>query len=383
MFQLLQKMKIIHTADVHLGAKFFNLGSRGEDQRQFQKKTFEEIIKRAISEKIDIFLIAGDLFDSNHPQENLIQFVKDNFKLLEKENIPVAVIPGTHDCLSEDSIYFRENFGKNIFIFNNPDVNFKDFPELDLRIWAKPNTSNKSTKSPIPKIDTNNLIPKTYNLIMAHGSVQIPGKSASDDWPISFEEIENSGADYIALGHWHGAQEMSKGGVTAWYSGSPEITYKEGKGGLGQGYILLVEISQKGIRVESVKVSKKELKDIEIDISQIEDVGKLKEEIMKQSGVNNIAIFYLNGLRNYNLVFDVSSLEKELEDRFFGLKIIDKSQLKLEDIKLEDFPEELLTGQFLRVVKDKISKAKSEEEKEILEDVLQLGIAELEGKRII
>ena len=55
----------------------------------------------------------------------------------------------------------------------------------------------------------------------------------------------------------------------------------------------------------------------------------------------------------------------------------------MEEIDSRNYPEELILGQFVRVMQDKISKASSDEEKSILKDALQIGIAELEGKNII
>jgi len=58
-------MKILHTADVHLGRPFSGLGSRGKQLRAAQLGTLRRIVDIAASEKVDCVVIAGDLFDSN------------------------------------------------------------------------------------------------------------------------------------------------------------------------------------------------------------------------------------------------------------------------------------------------------------------------------
>jgi exonuclease SbcD len=57
-------LKILHTADIHLGAKFSGLGSKGDSQREQLRATFKNVIATAINERVNIVLIAGDLFDA-------------------------------------------------------------------------------------------------------------------------------------------------------------------------------------------------------------------------------------------------------------------------------------------------------------------------------
>ena len=52
------------------------------------------------------------------------------------------------------------------------------------------------------------------------------------------EELAATGRDYVALGHWDAQHDVSVGGVTAWYSGSPTrvgacalVTLVDGEGG--------------------------------------------------------------------------------------------------------------------------------------------------------
>jgi len=58
-------LRIIHTADVHLGARHDDLGEQASAQRERQFAAFVATVDLAIAEKVDLVLIAGDLFDSN------------------------------------------------------------------------------------------------------------------------------------------------------------------------------------------------------------------------------------------------------------------------------------------------------------------------------
>ena len=57
-------LKLIHTADVHLGARHDDLGEQAATQRERQFAAFRATVDLAIAEKVDVMLIAGDLFDS-------------------------------------------------------------------------------------------------------------------------------------------------------------------------------------------------------------------------------------------------------------------------------------------------------------------------------
>lgn len=86
-------MRILHTADWHLGKKldFYN---RYEEQVEVLK----EITQIARSEKVDMVLIAGDLFDSfNPPIEAVELFYKTLKDLSDNGKCAVIAIAGNHD----------------------------------------------------------------------------------------------------------------------------------------------------------------------------------------------------------------------------------------------------------------------------------------------
>ena len=58
-------LRLLHTADVHLGARHADLGNQAAAQRERQFAAFRATIDLALGEQVDALLIAGDLFDSN------------------------------------------------------------------------------------------------------------------------------------------------------------------------------------------------------------------------------------------------------------------------------------------------------------------------------
>ena len=98
-------LRIIHTADVHLGARHDDLGEQAAAQRERQFAAFKATIDLALTEKVDLFLIAGDLFDSNVQPRRSVERVAAELKRLAEARIRTVIIPGTHDCYDRASIY--------------------------------------------------------------------------------------------------------------------------------------------------------------------------------------------------------------------------------------------------------------------------------------
>jgi exonuclease sbcCD, D subunit len=87
-------MKILHTADWHLGKKLDRF-SRIEEQRA----VMGEIVQIADAQKVDVVIIAGDLFDNFIPNTDAIElFYKTVKQLSLGGRRPVVAISGNHDA---------------------------------------------------------------------------------------------------------------------------------------------------------------------------------------------------------------------------------------------------------------------------------------------
>jgi len=86
-------MKILHTADWHLGKKL------GEFSRlEEQKEVLDELCQIADAQNVDVVLIAGDLFDIPLPSNEANQlFLKTLQRLSKNGSRPVVAIAGNHD----------------------------------------------------------------------------------------------------------------------------------------------------------------------------------------------------------------------------------------------------------------------------------------------
>lgn len=376
-------MKILHIADVQLGAQFKILGSKAQAQREQLKKTLHKAFQTALAEKADLVLVAGDLFDSNHPSHDLVLFLSGEIKYLAQNNIELAIVPGHHDCLDEHGVYNRERFDdtfSNVYIFRNPEGEIKEYEKLNLAVLAKPNISNKSVKTPLA--DANKITSSMkYRVIVAHGELKVPGKFAGDYHPIDYSEIKAlDKVDYVALGHWGSSKDCSEYGnfkQPVWYSGSPELVDIDQR---GAGNILIVEFSEEGTKVTPIRIGTRTSKNIELDIAHFSSVEDLEKKITELADKDLLLEVIVSGLNSNNIVVNIERLEEALYDSFFYIRVADKSHLALTEIP--EYSDSLIQGQFLKIMRKKIEEA-ADEDKKIYEDALQAGLMELEGKEII
>ncbi len=370
-------LKILHTADVHLGAKFSGLGNKGASQREQLRATFKNVIATAIDERVNIVLISGDLFDTNQQPQRNIDLVIEQFNLLKQNKIPVCLIPGTHDSLDSSSIYRKVDFeGKcsNLKIFADDDISYKEYPDLNLTVYGKPNLSNLSSISPLKGLKRSTS--SKFHIAMAHGSFYYIPNVRAEDHVFRIEEIENSGMDYLALGHWHEIYKCSEK-PPAWYSGPPEwVPGQTEKGG-----VLLISLLDSGeVNVEARKIGLRGYDEPPaINMDGIQDLATLKARISEGANQNLVRRVTLKGLRDAELIINPEELEKDLGERFFHLRVMDKSHPKLGEVAEDE--ERRIRNRFIKLMKAQI-KGLEGKEKEIAENALQYGIAFLDGKEV-
>ena len=112
-------MKFLHTSDLHIGKKLDSILRLDE-----QEQVLSEICEIAVSEKVDIVLIAGDVFDTFLPSaeaENLFfEFIDD----LSQKGRCVVAVSGNHDDGSRLSASKTLSSRRGVFLCNG-DNSFK------------------------------------------------------------------------------------------------------------------------------------------------------------------------------------------------------------------------------------------------------------------
>lgn len=97
-------MKFLHAADIHLDSPMRGLaayeGAPRDAMRSATRRAFENLIQFALDERVDLVLIAGDLYDGDWQDYNTGLFFTRQMTRLADAGVPVFLIAGNHDAAS-------------------------------------------------------------------------------------------------------------------------------------------------------------------------------------------------------------------------------------------------------------------------------------------
>jgi len=215
--------RIFHVADTHIGYSAYRKmdEATGLNQREVDTyASFKQFIDRAVAEKPDVILHAGDLFDSVRPTNRAISFVLEQLLRLNEAKIPFVVISGNHETprLKETGSVFSlfEHIPHVHVVYNN---HYELVAIGDVRIHAIPHCDDIEGEK--QKLLSHN-DPTGLNIALLHASVYGAGKQTFlmdefNEQLISIHEL--TGFDYIALGHYHGYTRVRD---DVYYAGSTE-----------------------------------------------------------------------------------------------------------------------------------------------------------------
>jgi DNA repair exonuclease SbcCD nuclease subunit len=213
-----RRIKIIHTSDVHLESDTFGKSEEGKTYRGRIQRAFQKVVDRVLEEDAQLFLIAGDLFDSNRVPESGVQFVHQE---LARVPCPVVLIPGNHDCYDHRSVYKKVDFttaGPHVYTLTAEQGEMLEFPHLHATVWGKGLVEHDHHYRPLAGVPTRR--GDYWHIGMAHGYF-VDEEEMQRSSLIFPAEIAQSGLDYLALGHVHVFTDLSHGVTRACYPGTP------------------------------------------------------------------------------------------------------------------------------------------------------------------
>jgi DNA repair exonuclease SbcCD nuclease subunit len=386
-------LRIIHTADVHLGARHDDLGEQAAAQRERQFAAFRAAVDLALGERVDLFLIAGDLFDSNVQPRRSVERVAAELARLAQARIRTVVIPGTHDCYDRASIYRAYDLaamagttaGDGLVTVVDPDHPVVRLEALATVVHARVFGTKRAPYSPLrDPFEDGGGPAATWRIGMIHGSVAIPGRTEYDEVVVSPEEIARSGLDYLALGHWHSTQTGKAGGVTYAYAGAPEAVALNQD---GSGNILLVELDDAGgkrtVTVTPKPVGRTRFEKVDVDAATLANQPALVEQLATRADPDLVLDVRLVGVRRDELDLDLTEIETALAPAFLKVRLRDASTPALTDGPLPSA--DTIAGAFIRDLEGRIAEleaAGSLDEAAEQRDALRLGRLLLAGHEV-
>lgn len=349
-------MKILHLADLHIG-KIIYEQSILEDQ----KYILNQIIEKIKEEKIELVLIAGDVYDRSVPPSDAVTVLNNFLKTLIKDlNIKVCLIAGNHDSKE------RLNFGSEIFadeglyissIYNGKvdkvqlndeygKLNIYMLPYIkpvEIKQYFNDDVDVSSYHNAVKEIiSKENVIETERNIILSHQFVTAgdtePEKSESETLFLGGTENVDVSCydkfDYVALGHIHGPQRIGRD--TARYAGTMlRYSFSEIKQNKA---LTILDFKEKGnLNIEFIPL--KPLRDMRVIKGPIEELTK-EENYSKTNREDYIKAIITNEEQVYDAIGQIkkiypNTLKLEIENSKMatntGIKMSDIDNIKKKD----------------------------------------------------
>lgn len=253
-------MKLLHTADLHIG-KIVNEFSMLEDQ----KYILQQIVDIAKKTKVDVVLLAGDIYDRAIPSVEAVELLDWFFNTLLAEKIQIMVISGNHDSperlsfagkiLEKQGIYISGAYDGSLKKVSLSDgfgeVVFHFFPffktavagqHLEGRINTMQEMAEQILKKEEAELDKNKRNVMLAHYFVLHGEQKAEEQEEGVGGLDAIESTLFDDYDYVALGHIHGESYMGRKEVN--YSGSP-LKYSFSEANQNKS-VKIIELKEKG-----------------------------------------------------------------------------------------------------------------------------------------
>jgi DNA repair protein SbcD/Mre11 len=390
-------LRILHTADVHLGARHADMGDAASAQRERQFAAFTASVDLAISEKVDLFLVAGDLFDSNVQPRRSVERVAAELARLSGARIRAVLIPGTHDVYDRSSVYRAYDLAPlagtrpadEMVVVLTPDRPWVHLATCDVVVHGPVFATKRAPHSPLRDIARaiESAPASTWRVGLLHAALAIPGRTDHDEVVITTDEIAASGLDYLALGHWHSAQIAKAGGTTYAYAGAPEpVAVDQDRAGK----VLLVTLDERAgghvVDVDERTVGRTVFQRQDVDAATVESQPALIARLRASASPDLVLDVRLIGVRPDGLDLAPGEVEDALRGAFLRVRVRDTSLPPLTAGALP--PAETISGAFIRNVEGRIADLEASGDDAAasdaaeLRDVLRLGRLLLAGEEV-
>jgi exonuclease SbcD len=337
-------MKIIHTADWHLGKIIYS-----NYMTQDQEYILNQFIEYLKNNQTDVLIISGDIYDRAVPPSEAVDLLNKTLsKIVIDMKIKTLIISGNHD--SSERLEFLNGIlsGMNLHIegkiknetkkitYNDEygNVNFYLLPYVEMQRIKDITQIDFESKTDAIKhiIEKMNINKTERNILIAHEYV-LGGETSDSERPLNIggtEYVEShifNDFDYVALGHLHRQQKIKSEKIN--YSGSLlKYSFSESNHIKGMNLITLQE--KDNMNIEKISFSPKK------DMKIIKDTF---ENLMQKESTDDY-------------------LQIILEDDKPIYDAINKLRSKYPNVLSMDFPN-LKTNENIQTLNEDLSKIKS------------------------
>ncbi len=376
-------LRLLHTANVRLGARHEDLGDAGAAMRERQHAALRAAVDAAIGERVGAVLVAGDLFDSNTASRRTVERAAAELARLAAAGIRIVLVPGDHDPYTRASVYRSHDLpglvGGDMLTVLTPAAPWVLLEALGVLVVGP---ADPARPSPGPFADLTGVAvpPAAWRVGVLHA---VPG-----DGPGNVREtaLAASGLDYAALGG-EAAASSGRAGTTTWaVPGSPEpVSLRHD----GPGTVTLAAFDDrpdgKSVRLESRVVGTARHGVLAVDVSGLASQEDLVARLLAVADPGLVLDVRLTGERPDDLVLDPAAAEDAVRGRFLRARLDDRSRPPLTAGALP--PPETVLGAFIRNIEGRIAEleagaAEPPDEAAELREILRMGRRLLAGEAV-
>jgi exonuclease SbcD len=230
-------VRILHTSDWHLGRSFHRVDLLGA-----QAGHLDHLVEVIRAERVDVVLVAGDVYDRALPRVDAVQLLDESLHRLTAAGAHVILSSGNHDSprrlgfgsrlLGAAGVHVRTDparVGEPVLLADgNGPVAFYPLPYLEPALVADDLAAERTHPAVLAaamaavRADAATR-PGVRTVVGAHAFVT-GGVASDSERELAVGGLGQvgvaalAGADYVALGHLHGRQQLAE---AVRYSGSP------------------------------------------------------------------------------------------------------------------------------------------------------------------
>ncbi len=277
----MKTLRFLHTSDWQLGmaSRFLSDDARG---RFFQARldAIRKLGEVCQTYECQFMVVAGDVFE--HNQVNRKTVVRA-LEALKSVNVPVYLLPGNHDYLCKESVYYSSTFQHNKpqHVHVIEDTSLIEICE-GVELVGVPWTSKKPTEDILVKAIQDLEPSEKHRICVGHGAVSTLAPNQNAAGVIGLTHVEAALAagkiSYLALGDRHSLTRVGESN-RIWYASAPEPTdYNEVKPGYG----LVVSLEGDDISTQEVAVGSWKFIEEEIHLNNEQDIKGLEVLLQEQ-----------------------------------------------------------------------------------------------------
>ena len=202
-------MRFIHASDLHIDSPLRGLdrydGAPVERLRSATRSAFERLVDRALAERVDFILLAGDIYDRDWQDFHTGLCFRGQMVRLERAGIRCFIVQGNHDA--QGVISRQLTLPSNVTVFSSRAAQTIRLVDLSVAIHGRSFPEREVNEDLVPSYPPP--VPGCFNIGLLHTS--LTGRAGHDTYaPTDLPTLVAKGYDYWALGHVHAREVLNE-----------------------------------------------------------------------------------------------------------------------------------------------------------------------------